>query len=1427
MVAAAQQTLPWSAYLPYFVARELARDPDSHLVGRTWHEPVVVLFADISGFTAISESLAAPGRGGAEELTGILNAYLAPAIALVESYGGSIGKLGGDALTAIFPYTPANRGPVAQRALACALAIQAHVARYTAITTSAGPFTLAMRIGLAAGPLLSTIVGDPQTRLELVLAGGVLVRAVAAEHAAQPGEVVVTEDLLDALGHTERLLRGQMVPPAPDRAASADDGRPTTGDGPAAAGESAGLRHLSSAGSGAGPQQPTQLFAVSRMALQPEPAPLPPITTLPIGAAQKAATFLPAVIARRIESGHASFVNEHRNVSVLFAAFRGCDADTNPDAAAWLQAYLSRIFQVVQRYGGYVNKVDMGDKGNSFLVLFGAPLSHEDDAARALQCALELQKVAIEAGSSGPDPLPTDPAAQERGGDRLPLTLHPASYTLRVGVTSGLVYCGQVGSASHREYTVIGDTVNLAARLMEAAAPGQILAAETTRRATGGRFHWQDAGELHVRGRAAPIAAGALIGAISAAYDSPMHVDLIGRGDVLDQLSRMLSQSLGGRGQVVGLAGEAGLGKSALAGAILDRAEQHGARCLRGECLSYRTASSYLVWQSVLRGLLAIEPSWPAERQIAQLSAAVEALDRRMAPRIPLLAAALGLPMAESALTLSLDQEVRKAAVETMVADMLAEASARRPLVILLESCDWIDPLSRDLLEAAARRSAALPVLFLLTYRNGPGSPEYEPSAQRVTRLPTFSEIRLGELSREASAQLIDEIAARLFGGGAAMPPLLIERITAQAQGNPFFIEELLSLIHDRQIAPDDTAALEQLELPDSLHSLILSRIDRLPESARTALKVASVIGREFDPEWLSGVYPPLGDPGQLTGRLEELRRSDLAVLDRPPPEFTYHFKHVLTREVAYTSLTRATRAELHERTGAFIEQRYAGSLDRHLDLLAYHYGLSNNQIKQREYLLRAGMAALDSGANESAIGFLRRLLPMLHRHERSAVLLKLGKACRIVGRWAEAEEAYQEALTLAPDRETVIRCRTMMGELLLRRGDFATARAWLELARGDAISCGDRQAEGEAIEHLGLVSWSQGDYASALSYLERALDHVGVQGENARTAQLLNNIGLIYWTRDDLARALDCFERCLRIAAAQGNRRFVGVAVGNMGNIYMVRGDYGRALDCYAQKLQCAVEVGDKLEIGISVDNLGTIYESVGEYARATACFLRSLDLALTLGDRLGVGLALLGAGSTALEAGRLDEADHLLERASALLRLIEAGADLSTCLYSQADLAARRGRSKEALGLLAEALLLAEAGSCRDVALRCRLLAAICERTLGRLSPTMAAAQVAPLLANAAGDAERAAIHYTLACVDGARAEDRATAARLYRALHARTPNNEYRRRYAELMGVTLPLPVPLPPLPGVVSEHSPDQAALLYRADLLLEIQEAEVG
>ena len=321
--------------------------------------------------------------------------------------------------------------------------------------------------------------------------------------------------------------------------------------------------------------------------------------------------------------------------------------------------------------------------------------------------------------------------------------------------------------------------------------------------------------------------------------------------------------------------------------------------------------------------------------------------------------------------------------------------------------------------------------------------------------------------------------------------PEVIEKITAKAQGNPFYLEETVHLLHSKGVDGSDALAVDALQIPDSLHSLILSRIDRLTEEEKTTLKVASVIGRLFKARWVWGSYPQVGVPESVQEYLQNLSRLELTPLERSEPELEYIFKHITTQEVAYESLAFATRAVLNENVGHFIEERYGHELSQYVNELAHYYGRSRNTAKQCTYFRQAADSAKAAYANQPAIDYYQRLLPLLPESEQAEVRFELGEIWQLTGQWEEAEAAYRDALAWTEKEENIslrARSQTALGSLIGRTQSYEEALSWFEQARQGFEQIGDRRGSGRVMEQLSFAFSHLGDYDQALAYAEQQL---------------------------------------------------------------------------------------------------------------------------------------------------------------------------------------------------------------------------------------------------------------------------------------------------------------------------------------------------
>jgi len=1330
---------PWLAYVPLHTAEDVVAQPTANPVGRERRFECVALFADVSGFTAMSEALGRrSGRQGAEELTGILNSYFEPMIALIESYGGIVGKFGGDALTVLFPCTPRTRPATARRALQCALEMQANMGRYENISTSAGAYSLAMKAGLALGPVLCTTLGERELRLEYIIAGRVLDGCADAEHHATKGEVVAENAVLEAAGEVKIAeRRGEF----------------------------------------------TQVAGLPRKARR---APLQPPAALPAEAISTLARFIHPTIAQRIASGLTGFINEHRKVTVLFVRFDGFDYDGDPHVAAKLQAYLSAVIQIVHRYDGYLNKVDMGDKGSKYIILFGTPVAHENDEERAVRCALEL--IAL----PGPQ--------------------------ARIGVNVGQAYCGEVGSEARKEYTVIGDAVNLAARLMQAAQPGQVLVSEAVRRGAEKMFEWESLPPITVKGKSEPIAIHTARGlrarASTSLQEQTYALPMVGREHELNQIRAALDQAQRGRGQIAGLVGEAGLGKSRLTAEVVQAATARGFSGFGGACQSYGTGVPYLVWRDVWRDFFGVDETASVEMQTQQLSEQLSVLNPRLAERLPLLGVVLNLPLADNALTRPLDAQLRSELLHALLLECLQRRIRRdrTPLLLVLEDCHWIDPLSQELLEFLGRSVADLALLLLVVSRplEDGGSPlAWAGEAEHVR------EIRLGELPAEAATELMRLKVQGWSDEKVSLPEKVVTLIQERAAGNPFYVEELLNYLHDRGVDVRDAQAVAALQLPDSLHSLILSRIDQLSEAAKTSLKVASVIGRTFLASWLWGSYPALGQPEVVRRYLEDLSRFDLTPLSAPEPELEYIFKHITTQEVAYESLAFATRTNLHEAVGDYVERTYPEQRAQRVEVLAFHFGRSANTEKQRLYFRLAGEAAKAAYANAAAEDYFTRLLPLLPPEEQSAVRLELGEIWQLTGQWPKAEAAYRETLEQAAalnQPALVARAQMALGSLLARTQSFTEALEWYGHAQTGFEQLGDERGVGRVMEQLSFAHFNLGNFERARECAERQLAIATAHNDAVGISGALDYKGIALLQLGNFAEARANLQRAVETATAASYRRGAAIAYNDLAGSYWMEENYPGALAELQKAIHIASEIGYLNMLGTMLGNAGSIYRQYGEVERALTCFGQALQIAVTLGDQPSVALHLNNLGYVYFRRKEFGVSAALVRRAAELAGQLQMTDLLVDALYFQAYVTAQMGDVEQAWALNEQAIHNA-AGEDADP--NKLFLSTILKLSLQakRGEPEAAQAALAQMLAEFTAPDQQAQIHLELWKLNPTVEEHRAAAA-LYRELYEQSFDAGHSDSYTELTGETLAPPPPLPPLPESVLQTPVDLKDLLRR-------------
>jgi class 3 adenylate cyclase/tetratricopeptide (TPR) repeat protein len=911
-----------------------------------------VLLADVSGFTPLTVAAARELglQRGAEEVTHHLGRIYGSLIAQVHRYLGSVISFAGDAITCWFDQ---DKG---RRATACALAMQQFMTDYASLTTPAGtaiPFGI--KIAVMAGAARRFVVGSPQVQMIDVLAGRLLERMAFAEQQLDSGEVVLGAEIMGELGNLAQVETWRATPQ----------------------GESFAL--------------------VTGLA---EPVPPDPWPDLPPLAPKATRGWLLPSIRQRLVGGEALLLAELRTAIPCFLKFSGIDYDGDADACAKLDAFTRWVQTVAAHYEGHLAQLTMGDKGNCMYILFGAPVSHADDAARVVSAALELR---------------APPAELDFVRD------------IQIGVSQGQMYVGSYGGPVRRTYSGLGIAVNLASRLTGQAAPGQILVSKRIADAAeGAGYTFEPLEEIQFKGIPEPLTVFAASGKRRRRMGHLLRhrpsLPMVGREAERAVLSEQLRDLQAGQSGCCIVDGEAGIGKTRLVDDLREQAQALGVVTLVGAGDAVEHTTAYYAWRSIFRALFELDEfEFPSDRDEfqQQVLAYVEG-DAYLAERIPLLDVVLPLNLPDNELTAQMMGEVRAENTREVLVRVLKRAQREAgSLLLVLDDAYWLDSASWALM--AAVRQRVHPLLLVLAMR-----PLVETVPAEYEQLRSAQDARYLRLEVLPQDDIFSLVCQRLEA--RALTPGVAALIYEKAEGHPFFSEELACALHDTgllDIDAEGTCCLsptagdgEALAFPDTIQAVITGRIDRLPPGQQVALKVASVIGRIFAFRILRAVYPGETGRPKLADYLDKLERREITLRHSPPPDLTYIFKHNITHQVAYNLMLFSHRRELHQQIARWYEQTFAQDLAPFYPLLAHHWVSAEETEKAFDYLEKAGEQALQSYVSEEAIAFFNQALALddqtgrrVDTARRARWELRLGEAYINQSRHIESREHLVKGL--------------------------------------------------------------------------------------------------------------------------------------------------------------------------------------------------------------------------------------------------------------------------------------------------------------------------------------------------------------------------------------------------------------------------------
>jgi class 3 adenylate cyclase/tetratricopeptide (TPR) repeat protein len=903
----------------------------------------------------------------------------------------------------------------------------------------------------------------------------------------------------------------------------------------------------------------------------------------------KIQSYTPRHLAEKILTARSALEGERRQVTVLFADLAGFTTmaeKLDPEEVHQIVDHcFERITAEVHRFEGTINQYT----GDGVMALFGAPIAHEDGPRRAVHAALGIQRAMREYG-------------QELQAQR-DLTLQ-----MRIGINTGLVVVGKIGDDLRMDYTAVGDTTNLAARLQQLARPGSVVISEATHRLVSGFFETLDLEEVAVKGRAPTRAFEVLRprgrrARLDVAIERGL-TPLIGRERELGTLLDRFREAKDGQGQVVFIAGEAGIGKSRLVlecrRALAEAGE--AVSWLEGRCIAFGQSIPFLPLMDQLRENFRIE-EFDGEPEII---AKVEHGMRRMGEleaHIPFIRYLLAVDPGDPTVA-AMDASARRKKLFDAALALALRGARLRPLVLVMEDLHWIDTSTEEYLGVLMDSVAAVPLMLIVTYRVGYTPPFGSRSFHTTLTLRSLSEA-------DSLA-----MAGRVLGS-EQFPEELKAALMVKAEGVPLFIEEVTKTLLDLGVLRRENGGyrmvkgLAEVNVPDTIQAIIMARLDRLGENGKRTVQLASVIGRQFLVRLLERIS---GLTGELDGLLRELKALELIYEQGLLPEPAYVFKHAVIQDVAYQSLLMQRRRDLHKAVGSAIEELYPDRLAEHYEELAYHFAQGEAWQKAMTYSVLAGERAAHAFANAEA-----------KRH------------------YARALDAAG-TLVPAPEPKTLANLHAEHGAVLMVLAEYEAAAAEYQWALELIRRVGDRRREMELLAGLSNVynyyhrpeqATESNEHALAIA---RDLDDRGFQA-----VCLANRVYIRFSVYGPIAETTPDAEEAVRLSKEVGNAQLLAQTLCSLGSFLQWRGDFDRSLTYLYEGADLAQGAHAGFLFGLAAFQLGHAHTSKGAYEEALHWYRRLEEYASAAGDKFWIARVPNIIGGVHLELFDLDDAIRL----------------------------------------------------------------------------------------------------------------------------------------------------------------------------------------
>ena len=919
--------------------------------------------------------------------------------------------------------------------------------------------------------------------------------------------------------------------------------------------------------------------------------------------------YVPEAVISRISEGKGSLPNERSESTIIFIDIRGftklADQLDPERATEIINNIFAPIVGVIDKYDGSINKF----LGDGLMAIFGTPFSHEDDPERAARASLEIMKSIEENGKI-------------KIGNRV------KNLKARIGINTGLCISCEIGSASRKEFTVIGDTVNLASRLQANAMPGKILIGEKTFQRIKDNFIFSSPRKLKIKGKRDLVTVYTLkdekkkISFLEQNKNS--QSPFMGRQKELKVLKEALRSSCQSKGQVIEISGELGIGKSRL---ILELTKESLAKefnILFGNCSSWEESKPYAPLREIFTKIFEIKYDDDSKEIEKKIENRIKEIDPS------LLVASSYFSRLLSSKIKSLEEIIEQSKEESslfikLMKKLLWSFSSQKPLLVIIEDVQWIDDASAEFLNQCSKELKEYPILLICSLRESIKNRESIAGARRI-KLASFRKVEADNLIKF----LIKE---------NDIYKLMKDKVISTANGNPLFIEEIVRGIEAKKLSADKDKSVnyveifEDFQIPDTVQSIARARIDLLPVGLKEILYQASVLGRYVEINLLKKITNL--KVNVLSETLKKLQKDEfIEEVEAAPQTKTqqyFAFTHPLIQEISYNSLLFKTRRNLHNKIGVAMEDMYRSKIDAKVEELAYHFKNSDNKEKAVFYLRKAGDKAQTLYAFSNAVNYFQDCIKVLESTELekekisqfSEIYNKLAFSQSIIGDRKNAERNFKKALkycrkTKDKDNESLI--LMSMGNLYGDMGKWDKAIEYFKSGLLISNEINNLRRKANILKGIGIICLFKGDTSAGYSYLQKSINICKEIKASDIYAMALNNLGIYYDMLGKWKKAIEAYKESLSIYKKQNNLIQISNTMGNLGFAYSSLNKSEQAIYYFKESIKISERIGDIYNKGINYIHLGEEYLRKDKFREVKYYIYNAEKIFKELEDKLGL---------------------------------------------------------------------------------------------------------------------------------------------------------------------------------------------------------------